>query len=318
MKGCVIMCLKKMDFRKAFAVLFVLIFTVAAALPAMSASAATNKYGIGSGYYSRQAYYSTPYIFDMAWSFSTPTEKLYSSTKIALSDKVSMTVWYSKNLKTDMSDKNVVSALSGVLSNIKTEQSKTAKILVLEIKNTGKASPESLVEQYYKNNNISYYAAVLPFADDETQQTYMKKSYSDNNAALFAASIGALDNAEITEKYLSKAYDDDNIAFFAVCFGILEDILNGKDFNALVKEYAEKSYTDNRTSIFAVLAIEMDNDTLKDWYAKADSDKKTTFKWICDECDWDEFDGAWNIFGDWDSVWHDLNDCDYCRGEIHH
>lgn len=304
MKGCVIMSLKKMDFRKAFAMIFVLIFSVTAALPAMSVNAVTNKAGIGYGY-SRQAYYSKPYIFDIAWNFSGKTEKPYSSTKVVLSDKVSMTVWYKDNLKTDMSDKNVVSALSDVLNSIKKEQPEHAKTVVLEIKNTGDASSEKLVEQYYKSGDIMFYAAVLPFADSKTQQTYLEKSYSANNMAFFTVSLDALDNAEIIEKYLSKAYKDNNIAVFAVCFDHLEDVLNDKEFNSMINKYDEKAYADDRISFFAVLVDRMDRNTVEAWFDRADSDKKVTFKHICN------YDKNYNNFGVWDYTWHDFDNYEY-------
>ena len=154
MKGCVIMSLKKMDFRKAFAVLFVLIFSVTAALPAISASAITDKSSRTEYSYSQNAFYCKPYIFDIAWYISDQTEKLYSSKKIALSDKVSMNVWYSDDLKTNMSDKNVVSALSDVLNSIKADSPELSKPAVLDIKNLGDASPEELIKRYYKDENI--------------------------------------------------------------------------------------------------------------------------------------------------------------------
>jgi len=303
MKGCVIMSLKKMDFGKAFAMIFVLIFSVTAALPAMSVNAVTNKAGIGYGY-SRQAYYNKPYIFDIAWNFSDKTEKLYSSTKVALSDKVSMTVWYKGNLKTDMSDKNVVSALSDVLNSIKTEQPEHAKTVVLEIKNTGDASPEKLVEQYYKSGDIMFYAAVLPFADSKTQKTYLERSYSTNNMAFFTVSLDALDNAEIIEKYLSKAYKDNNIAVFAVCFDHLEDVLNDKEFNSMINKYAEKAYADDRISFFAVLVDRMDRNTVEAWFDKAVKDGKVVFASVFDDY-WDGFDDAW---ADFDDAWNDFDD----------
>ena len=81
MKGCVIMSLKKMDFRKAFAVLFVLIFSVTAALPAISASAITDKSSRTEYSYSQNAFYCKPYIFDIAWRSFTAAKRLLFRTR---------------------------------------------------------------------------------------------------------------------------------------------------------------------------------------------------------------------------------------------
>lgn len=113
------------------------------------------------------------------------TAESLGSKKVALSDKISMTVWYEDSLKKDMSDKNVTATLADVLNRIKAEDTKFDRPVVLEIKNTGNASTETLVKRYYKNDDIAYYAAVLPFADEKTQKAYLKKSYDDGDQRSF-------------------------------------------------------------------------------------------------------------------------------------
>ena len=81
MKGRIIMTVKKF-----LAVFFVFIFTVTAALPTISASAITDKSWVEYSY-SRQCFYSKPYIFEIGWNISDKTAKSLSSKKVAISDK---------------------------------------------------------------------------------------------------------------------------------------------------------------------------------------------------------------------------------------
>lgn len=287
-----------MAIKKFFAVFFVLLITVTAAMPAASVSAVTDKSGRVEYNYSRQCFYSKPYIFEIGWNISDKTEKSLGSKKVALSDKTSMTVWYEDGLKSDISDKNVAAALADVLDRIKEEDSKLSKPVVEKIKNTGNASPETLVKQYYKNDDIAYYAAVLPFADSKTQRAYLKKSYDDGDAAFFSVSLNALDNTGLAKRYLGKAYTDDDIALFAICFNSIKDN-NASEARTLADTYAEKAYADGRVAFFAVLTDEMDEDTLKAWYDRASKDRKTSFKAICDHDDDDDDFDDWD-FDDWD------------------
>ena len=179
--------------KKFFAVFFVLIFTVTAALPAMSASAINDKSGVEYSY-SRQCFYSEPYIFEIGWNISDKTAKAYNSKMVSLTDKTSMNVWYEDGLKKDMSDKNVTAALADVLNRIKKDNSELSKPIVLDIENVGDTSPEKLAKRYYKNDDIVYYAAVLPFADGKTQQAYLEKAYDDDDAALFSVTLDVIDN----------------------------------------------------------------------------------------------------------------------------
>lgn len=277
-----------MTLKKFFAVFFVLIFTVTAAMPAVSVSAITDKSGRVEYNYSRQCFYSKPYIFEIGWNISDKTAESLGSKKIALSDKTSMTVWYEDSLTKDMSDKNVAAALADVLNRIKEEYPKLSKPVIEEIKNTGNASPETLVKRYYKNDDIAYYAAVLPFADSKTQRAYLKKSYDDGDAAFFSVSLDALGNAGLAKRYLAKAYADDDIALFAICFNSLKDSAAG-EASALVNTYAEKAYADGRAAFFSVLLDEMDENTVKAWYDRASKDRKISFKAICD-CEDDDWD----------------------------
>lgn len=277
-----------MALKKIFAVFFVLLITVTAAMPAVSVSAVTDKSGRAEYNYSRQCFYSKPYIFEIGWNISDKTAESLGSKKIALSDKASMTVWYEDGLAKNISDKDVDAALAEVLNRIKEEDQKLSKPVVEGLINTGNASPETLVKRYYKNDNIAYYAAVLPFADSKTQRAYLKKSYGDSDAAFFSVSLNVLGNSELAKRYLTKSYGDDDIALFAICFNSIKDS-NASEARALADTYAEKAYADGRAAFFAVLADEMDEDTVKAWYNRASKDGKADFKYLCDydDSDWD-------------------------------
>ncbi|MDE5575795.1 MAG: hypothetical protein K2J11_00205 [Oscillospiraceae bacterium] len=297
-----------MALKKFFAVFFVLLITVTAAMPAASVSAITDKSGRVEYSYSRQCFYSKPYIFEIGWNISDKTAKSLDSKKIALSDKASMTVWYEDGLAKDMSDKNATAALAEVLNRIKAEYPKLSKPVVEGLINTGDASPETLVKQYYKNGDIAYYAAVLPFADSKNQRAYLKKSYDDGDAAFFSVSLDALGNIGLAKRYLGKAYTDDDIALFAICFNSIKDS-NASEARTLADTYAEKAYADDRIAFFAVLTDEMDDDAVKAWYDRASKDRKISFKAICDYDDDDDFDywdfDDWDFWDDWDEKFTD-------------
>lgn len=312
---------KSSVFKKCSAFLFVLIFVLTAAMPAVSANAITDKSGINDGYsYFRQAYYGKPYIFDIAWNISDKTAKSYSSQKVALSDKAAMNVWYADGLKKDMSNNDVTAALTEVLNRIKADYASLSKPIVLNIENTGNASAEELTKQYYKDENIMYYAAVLPFADVKTRQAYLKKAYNDESEDFFSVSLEIVNNSGTSKKYLDKAYKDDNIAIFSKCLDKLDDALNDKDFGAVVNTYAEKAYADGEIAFFAVLADRMDGDTAEAWFNRTKKDKNIAFESIFDnywdELDdkWDEFDDAWDDFDDkWDDYENYVNSSDYAK-----
>lgn len=281
---------KSSFYKKFSAFLFVLVFALTAAMPAVSANAITDKSGRVEYNYSRQCFYSKPYIFEIGWNISDKTAKSLDSKMVALSDKTSMTVWYEDGLKKAMSDKNVTAALADVLNRIKAEYPKLSRPVVEEIKNTGNASPETLVKQYYKNDEIAYYAAVLPFADSKTQKAYLKKAYDNGEAGFFSVSLDIIGNVSLAKQYLSKAYKDDDIAFFSICIDSIENI-KADEARTLADTYAEKAYADGRVVFFAILLGEMDEDTVKAWHDRASRDGKTNFKafccWELDDDDWD-------------------------------
>lgn len=291
LKGRIVMSFGKTSiFKKCSAFLFVLIFALTAVLPAVSVNAITDKSGRVEYNYSRQCFYSKPYIFEIGWNISDKTAESLGSKKVELSDKTSMTVWYEDGLKKDMSDKNVAAALADVLNRIKAEYPKLSRPVVEEIKNTGDASPETLVKRYYKNDEIAYYAAVLPFADSKTQKAYLKKSYDNGEAGFFSVSLDIIGNVSLAKQYLSKAYKDDDIALFSICFNSIKDSKAG-EARVLSNTYAEKAYADGRVAFFAVLLDGMDEDTVKAWHDRASRDGKTNFKafccWALDDDDWD-------------------------------
>lgn len=321
LKGRIIMSFSKSSvFKKCSAFLFVLIFAVIVVLPTVSVNAITDKGGRVEYSYSRQCFYSKPYIFEIGWNISDKTAEALGSKKVALSDKVSMTVWYEDGLEKDMSDKNVTAALAEVLNRIKADYASLSKPIVLNIENTGNASAEELTKQCYKDENIMYYAAVLPFADVKTRQTYLKKAYNDDSEEFFSVSLEIVNNSGTSKKYLDKAYKDDNIAIFSKCLDKLDDALNDKDFGAVVNTYAEKAYADGEIAFFAVLADRMDGDTAEAWFNRTKKDKNIAFESIFDnywdELDdkWDEFDDAWDKFDDkWDDYENYVNSSDYAK-----
>ena len=268
----------------------------------------------------RQCYYSKPYIFEICWNISDQTAGSYNRKTAAVSDKSTITVWYADGLKNRMNNKGVDVALADVLERIRMENSKMTKPMVIGIKNVGNASPQSLIKRYYKSGSLAYFDAVFPFADSQTQRTFLKKAYDDGSAAFFSICLDNFDGSSVekyvekyaakayddgsaaffsicldnfdhnsVEKYAAKAYDDDRLAFFSICF----DYLEGSVAEKFVKKYAEKAYGDNRLSFFSILAYEMSDEQLEFWFDRSSKDGRASFKALCecddyDDClDWD-------------------------------
>lgn len=284
--------------KKILAVFFVLVFAAALALPA-----AADNFADSSGVeysYSRQCFYSKPYIFEIGWNISEKSAGSLDSKKITLSDKTAMTVWYNGNSDIDMSGRELSAALADVLERIKSEKNPVTRPAVLVAENVGNASPDELCGKYYKNDDIAYFAAVFPFAGSSTQQSYLKKAYDDDDAAFFSVGLDNIGSDGIAKRYLAKSYTDDNIALFSISFNYLEDSLSDRSFDKLINIYAEKAYEDEKTDFFAVLSGEMDSDTLEAWYNRASKDRRADFKIICD---YDDNDDDRDDFDDWDWDW---------------
>lgn len=272
-----------------FSVFFVFLFTVSAAVPVSGFYAETDSW-IGYSY-SRQCFYSKPYIFDICWNIPNKTAKTLESKKIALSDKASQTVWYDSSLAEDMDDKDVSSALAEALSRINEEYT-VSKPMVIAVKNVGNTSPEKLVKRYYKNGDIACCGAVYPYADSKTRSAYLKKAYEDGETGYFSVFLDCLGDEAVTESYCARACEDGDAACFSICLDRLEDMGN----TACAEKYAEQAYRDGEVAVFAILADDMSDRELKAWYDRACRDGKASFKAIC-RCD--------------DDDWYDCDDDDY-------
>ncbi len=280
-----------------FSVFFAFLFTLSAAVPASGFYAETDS---GTGYsYSRQCFYSKPYIFDICWDISDKTAESLENQKVALSDKASLTVWYDGSFAEDMDNKDVIAALADVLNRI-SEENTVSKPMVLAVKNVENTSPEKLTKLYYKNNDIACCGAVFPFADGKTRSAYLKKAYDDGRTGYFSVFLDCLCDAAVTESYCAKAYEDGDTACFSICLDALEDM--GK--TSFAEKYAEKAYGDGEIAFFSILADDMSDKQLKVWYDRSCKDGKASFKAVCrcDDDDWDDRD-------DWDDDdWDDWDD----------
>ncbi len=287
-----------------FAVFFVFLFTVSAAVPV------SGFYEENAGYnYSRQCLYSKPYIFDICWNISDKTAKSLESKKITLSDKAALTVWYDGSLAENMDNKDVVAALADVLNRIKEENSSLIRPMVLNIKNVGNTSPEKLTKRYYKNNDIACCAAVYPYADSKTRGAYLKKAYNDGRTGYFSVFLDCLGDSDVTESYCAKAYEDGNTACFAICLDAIEDMGN----TVFAEKYAEKAYSDGEIAFFSILTDDMSDKELKTWYDRACKDGKAYFKAVCCDDDRDDYDDDWDDHDDRDDCdddWDERDDCD--------
>lgn len=281
------MKLKKFFSGNFFAALFVFLFAVSAAVPVSGFTAEDGEYS-----YSRQCFYSKPYIFDICWDITDKTAKSLESKKVALSDNTSQKIWYDESLSENMDNNDIIAALADVLKRIKKDNSSVSRPMVLDIKNTGKVSPEKLVKRYYKNGDIACCGAVYPYADSKTRSAYLKKAYNDGMTGYFSVFLDCLCDADVTESYCAKAYKDGNTACFSICLDHLEDMGNMD----CAEKYAEKAYCDGEVAFFSILAGDMSDKELKAWYDRACKDGKASFKAVC---------------GCYDNDWDDRDDDDY-------
>jgi len=299
------MNMKKIISAVFMAFLFILSASVTA-LPASGFTAETAGYG-----YSRQCFYSKPYIFDICWNISDKTSKSFESQKISLSDNTSLTVWYDESLSENMDNKDVTAALTDVLKRVKKDNFSISKPMVMAVKDTGKATPEKLVKQYYKDGDIACCGAVFPYADSKTRNAYLKKAYNDGRTGYFSVFLDCLCDTAVTESYCAKAYKDGDTACFSICLDHLEDMGN----TACAEKYAEKAYCDGKTAFFSILSDDMSSNELKTWYDRACRDGKTSFKAIC-RCYDDWYDDDWD--DDDDYYVYDENTGYGCYHHGHH
>ncbi len=281
MKGLIAVKMKKV----IPAVLTVLLFIMSASVPASGFHAKTNGYG-----YSRECFYSKPYIFDICRDITSKDAKALESKTVVLSDNTSQKIWYDDSIADYMDDKDVTDALADVLSRIKAEDSSMSRPMVLSVKNAGNASPEKLAERYYNKGDIDCFGAVYPFADSKTRKAYLKKAYDDDRTDFFSVSLNCLCDDALTESYGAKAFEDDNTAVFSICLDALDDSGN----TAFAETYTEKAYYCDKADFFAILTDDLSDRERKVWYNRACRDDKTSIKAVCrcddtDDCD-DDYD----------------------------
>ncbi len=270
---------RQTSFKKAFSILLMLIFTISAGV---TVSANDDE---AYEYMNCQYYYSKPYIFYIGMNSSDKVKKSHDSIDITLSDKTNITVWYEEGLEANIKDKAVNTALADALERCRKDDKDMKYPILFEMENVGKTSPEQLAEQYYKDGNIAYYSAVLPFADRKTQLSCIKKAYDENEAGFFSISLDILDSPGIAKRYAGKAYADNEVGIFSICLNSLND---KNEAGKLIDTYAEKSYNDGKLGFFSILSGEMDDKLLKNWYDRAEKDGRTSFKSLCG------YDDDWN------------------------
>ena len=98
-----------------------------------------------------------------------------------------------------------------------------------------------------------------------------EKYYKAGSLPLFEIVFSRMEEAA-QGAWLSRIYEEDEVAFFSVSVNQL------KIDSALIKSFAERTYTDSAIDFFSVLADRMSRETLETWLDRALEDKKTDFQ----------------------------------------
>lgn len=251
------------------------------------------EYGTANTYYfskdgnseiqASSAYVSYPYIVEVAWNLGTTVKKndytkswLYDTYKIhkklTLDDKSVINVSYTEECKAMAKDSNFDTALQSIFKQIKKNATFKSfpityplvkRVQVLTDKDYSKAA-----EEFYKNDDAMFFAAVFYELDDKTKEKYMNETY--HNTKYFSFMIDSMNKIQI-DQFLSRAYKDNKSDIFSM-------LIDETDESTIIT-YLTKAYEDERINLFTIAlnASNCDNKTIAEYARKAYKDKNISF-----------------------------------------
>lgn len=251
--------------------------------------------------YTQNAYYEPPYIFELGWNLTDAAAASYpDQAALTLPDGTQMTLFFEASCKRAAQDPAALSALRALCPRLQTAWSDTGlpfrRPLVKQVVYVGDTDLQTLAADYYRTDNVSFFAAIYPSLPAAVQQTYADKAFADERIAFFSVMLDSLPaestaryaeqafqqddialfsctidylRAEALEQYAGRAYQDNDLAFFA----FLEEFLRPET----AEQYAEQAYQADQLSFFATLADNLSAESKTAWIARASQDRRTDY-----------------------------------------
>lgn len=221
--------------------------------------------------YIQRSYYQNSYIIEIGWNLSEKSSQPYSGqAEITLADKSNITVYFEETAKEYSNDGNALSAIGDLISSLKSKsaQPEIERPIVWNVIPVSPKEIPALAQQYFEQENLSYFSSLFPALDKAARQKYCEEIYNDDKLAFFSSITENLDK-DLLLFYAEQSELDNKITFFS----IILDYLPSED----LMRYAEKYYEENNIAHFSVLVDYMDRDERQAWYSRALADRKNTF-----------------------------------------
>lgn len=229
----------------------------------------------GSRYsYVQRAFYADGYMIEMGWNLRNPADR--KCMEITLADHSVMTVYFGNMLFGDsdgnaaayMDDPGAVSAIANLIDSLKeTSLPGYPAVEAPGISNVTYVGTDlpALAQQYLASGNTLGFEAVFEALDASLQAEYCKKLYDNNQMNFFAAILPHLGREELT-RYAEKADHDRKTN----CLMVILNHMTQADVDA----YAEKYYEADDFGRFVNIAFCMTQDQRQEWLARAKADHK--------------------------------------------
>lgn len=189
--------------------------------------------GKGKVSYVQSAYYKPPYLIELGWNLPAKSQKAYDCIQVSLADNSAMPVFFDASCSRLMSDSEAVSSIAALLTDLSDNENRKSQGLpintpfIVHMEYIGGADLDLLAKDYYEQEKLTYFSAVFPELDLQTQLGYLEQQFNEDDISFFVCSIAALEGEdyflETVERYLLKSYQDDAMDYFAVLAGILEE-----------------------------------------------------------------------------------------------
>ncbi len=204
--------------------------------------------------YTQSGYCQYPYLIWIGYNLSSDAQTGYDSTLLTLPDQSTMRIWFNQDAEAYLSDPDALSAVAALAGRIQTKKADSSipfeAPIITQIEYIGDTDLNTLAQDYYSEDNLTYFIAVFPELDSQTQQDYLDRMYEDDNISFFAACIDIPEDAqlrkELTDRYMLKAYEEDNISFFSVLSSIMLD-------DTSRTKWKERCRKDGKSNFYAML-----------------------------------------------------------------
>lgn len=205
-------------------------------------------------YFTQAGYYQSPYIFDFGWNLNTDWAENYPDlANITLSDDTVVTVFFASSCAEYAGNQDVLTALKGLIERLSVQtsgsQPSIKSPLVTSVTETGENSLEQLAEEYYKNGHMTKFSAIFPALDRDLQKDFCTRIIDDGKLTYLSSCAGSMD-FELLDYCLERSYEEQRLTLFAVLVPHLD--------KAQKKEWTARASKDERNTFLSVLLKELD------------------------------------------------------------